>query len=135
MVFSQAIADEICEKVATSSKSLKALCKENPHWPNRPSIYRWMRDYKGFSEKFYEAKVFQINSLVDDILDIADDATNDDIDSNVFRARVRIDTRKWIAAKLAPRLYGNKVQIESNNLKEDPEIIRAQEEVKKLING
>lgn len=68
---------------------------------------------------FIEIKERQIEALVDEILDIADDGSQDYIVNkdgkvvanieHIHRARLRIDTRKWLAAKLCPRLYGDKV--------------------------
>lgn len=37
----------------------------------------------------------------------------------VARNRLRVDARKWVAAKLKPRVYGDKVQVDANvNLRE-----------------
>jgi hypothetical protein len=53
----------------------------------------------------------------DEIIDIADDAGRDvsvDNEGNqrvngeaIARSRLRVDTRKWIMSKLAPRKYGD----------------------------
>lgn len=63
--------------------------------------------------------------MVDDMLDIADDARNDYMAANdpdnpgyklngehINRSRLRVDARKWIAAKLKPKKYGEKVEHE-----------------------
>src|SRR5258706_15510763 len=46
--------------------------------------------------------------LAREILEIADAPCADQV--AVQRARNRIDTRKWLAAKLAPRKYGDRVE-------------------------
>src|SRR3990172_7086066 len=57
-------------------------------------------------------------------MDISDDGTNDWMASNdpenpgyrvngehIARSRLRVDTRKWIASKLKPKKYGEKLDI------------------------
>ncbi len=46
--------------------------------------------------------------MADELLDIADDSNLDPQDR-----RVKLDTRKWIAAKLKPRAYGDRLAVES----------------------
>jgi len=61
--------------------------------------------------------------VADEILDIADDAANDWMQrsenkgggyeingEHVTRSRLRIDSRKWIASKLKPKKYGDKIE-------------------------
>ncbi len=128
------LADEICFTVATSSKALRTLCQENSHWPNANTICEWRIKHKDFGEAYARGKQHQIEVLVDELIGIADDTSNDtivkiDSDGNekkvcnsewINRSRLRIDTRKWLAAKLCPRLYGDKVQHEAQiNIKQE----------------
>lgn len=76
-----------------------------------------MKDNKDFSDQYARAKQAQVEYVVDELLDIADDTSNDQIvDSEgqlhfnsqaIQRARLRIDTRKWLACKLVPKVYGS----------------------------
>ncbi len=110
------IAHEICEVVSTTSKGIKVLCKENEHWPSHKTLYLWLMNHKEFSDLYARAKRQQVEVIVDEILAIADDSASDSyineegklvVDhEHINRARLRVDTRKWIAAKLVPRLYG-----------------------------
>lgn len=118
------LAQEICDAIACDSKGLRRLCNENEHWPVRTIIYRWLRKHSEFRHLYMQAKENQIESLVDEILDIADNTSQDtivkfDSDGNerevcnsewINRSRLRIDTRKWLAGKLAPKIYGEKVK-------------------------
>lgn len=117
------ITHEICEEIASSTKGIKRLCKENPHWPSHNAIYRWLNKYKDFSDLYARAKQQQVEALVDSILEIADDTSNDYIindegklipnHEHINRCRLRIDSIKWLAGKLAPRIYGDKTIQES----------------------
>ena len=113
------LAEEICNAVSCSSKGIKQLCKEHEHWPSHDTIYRWLAMEKEFSDLYARATRLQIEVIVDEILEIADDASNDSVineedgkftidHEHINRSRLKIDTRKWLAAKLCPRLYGDK---------------------------
>lgn len=124
--YNEAIAKEICDIVATTPKGLKKLCAENPHWPAYSTIWLWKRTHPQFSNLYMQAKADQVEPLIDEILDISDDSENDTITRTtksgeeyeacntewLNRSRLRIDTRKWIACKLAPKIYGDKQQNE-----------------------
>ena len=74
-----------------------------------------------FSDKYARAREIQAEIRADELLDIADDATNDYMareaksgktfivadHENIQRSKLRVDTRKWIAAKLLPKKYGD----------------------------
>lgn len=117
-LYSTTVAEEICSTIATTSKGIKRLCKEISHWPSHDTIYNWLNKHEEFSDLYARAKKNQIEVLVDEILEISDDATLDNIKNddgkilishaNINRAKLRIDTRKWLASKLIPRVYGNK---------------------------
>jgi hypothetical protein len=117
------LAARICDVIASSSKGTKRLCAENPHWPCQDTLFSWLKKYPEFSEWYAKAKISQIEFLVDEILEISDDSSQDQfIDAqgktvfnpqSVNRARLKIDTRKWLACKLVPRIYGLKPEDES----------------------
>jgi len=123
--YDQKLADEICETIACSEKGLRVLCKENPHWPHKSMIMKWRLTNDRFGEQYARAKQLQIEALVDDILDISDDVSNDTIIREgkngeqyenpnsewINRSRLRIDSRKWLAAKLAPKVYGERKEV------------------------
>ena len=52
------------------------------------------------------AREAQADKLFKECLEIADKATPE----NVSVARLQVDTRKWAAARLAPKKYGDRVE-------------------------
>jgi len=121
--FTQELADKICETIATSSKGLRAICAENKI--DVSSLMKWLKENKEFSEQYARAKELQADYLVEEILEIVDDGSNDFMtitkgnesynveDREVTsRSKIRYDARKWIASKLAPKKYGDKTQTE-----------------------
>jgi len=137
---------EICETIATNGSGLATLCKANPHWPHRDTIYTWLRTQKDFADLYTQAKREQVTALVDDILEISDDSSRDvlikqDKDGNDYevfnaefaaRSRLRVDTRKWLAAKLVPRLYGENML--ARELADEMEDFKKELENQKLRN-
>lgn len=85
--------------------------------PEPATVYRWFRTHKEFCDNYARAKEDQADYFVEDILQIADIATPEDIQV----ARLRVDTRKWAASKYKPKKYGDATQIkhadaDGNNL-------------------
>lgn len=99
------IGEEIAMAISTTSKSLATLCKENPHWPKRPTIFRWRLRHPEFRDLYVYARQAQVEAFIDDVTDIADNSTPE----YAAVTRTRIDTRKWIACKLAPKVYGERI--------------------------
>lgn len=74
-------------------------------------------------EQYARARESQADKMAEDILQIADDGANDtykDKDGKVCtdqdviaRSRLRVDARKWLASKMAPKKYGEKLDVDS----------------------
>lgn len=118
------LAKEICDTIASSSKGLKRLCGDNPHWPNKDTIFTWLKNNHKFSDQYAQAKRYQIETFIDEILEIADNSSQDSLINEhgtivcnsefIARSRLRIDTRKWLASKLVPKIYG--IQYNDSNI-------------------
>ena len=101
----QELADEICEHLA-EGKSLRAWCLE-PGRPSPPLVRKWLANdaNEWFRAQYARAREEQADTLFNDILDIVDQAEDPQI------ARLRMDARKWMAGKLRPKVYGEKVEL------------------------
>jgi hypothetical protein len=117
--FTQDIADEICARIA-KGESLRAICAdEESGWlPAQSTVYEWLKANEAFSEQYTRAREAQADHYVDEIIAIADqpnvrtDPEGNVVHSDPQRDRLRVDTRKWVASKLAPKKYGDKQQVE-----------------------
>lgn len=119
--FTTEIADRICDELV-AGVSLRTICKADD-MPAASTVFKWLRDFPEFSEQYARAKEAQADALFDEILDIADDGTNDWMlsrgdDENeawrvngehIQRSKLRLDARKWMASKLQPKKYGDKI--------------------------
>ena len=120
--YTEELGTEICEAIAQSSEGLKSLIRQNPHWPRYATVRKWIRINSAFADLYARAKLDQADLLVEEILEISDDKSRDNIvkinsegeeyevcnSEWVNRSRLRVDTRKWLASKLAPKLYGER---------------------------
>ena len=105
----QAIMDEICLRLV-DGESLRKICRDD-HMPSPALICKWLaNDENGeLREQYARAKAEQADTIFQEVLDIADNATNEDVQV----ARLQIDARKWMAGKLKPKVYGDKMQNET----------------------
>ncbi len=70
-----------------------------------------VKRYKNLARTFptgTRAREERADLLAKEILEIADAPCKDAVE--VAHARNRLDTRKWLASKLAPRKYGDRVE-------------------------
>jgi hypothetical protein len=76
--------------------------------------------YIEFRHQYARAREAQADFLAEEILQIADDGENDTYATEngpavnhdvVQRSRLRVDARKWLASKLAPKKYGDKLAV------------------------
>ena len=118
--FSPEIFDQICERLS-DGESLRDICMADD-MPNKATVFRWLANDKTLSDQYARAREVQADALFDDCLAIADqyerdEKTADGATDHINRAKLRIDTRKWMAGKLRPKKYGDKIEV--NNLSSD----------------
>lgn len=89
--------------------------------PSARTIYRWMRENEAFSKQYEDAQEERVEALAHETLELADNVDEDSAVA-VQAARLKIDTRKWLAEKLYGRRYGSKQQVDlSGSVKVDHE--------------
>lgn len=117
--YSDAVAEDICAEVADGG-TLRDIC-ERRDMPARSTVYAWLSVHPDFAASYARAVDLRTELLADELLEIADDTTGDTIitDSGIRadnewinRSRLRVDTRKWLLAKLMPKKYGEKVELD-----------------------
>lgn len=119
--YSLEIARTICEHIADGMgvKQISTL----PGMPSPSLVYKWLanEDNATFRDLYARARERQADKIFEECLAIADSCENDvtigpdgeEIVNHeaIARSKLRIDTRKWMAAKLRPRKYGDRVEI------------------------
>lgn len=121
-LYSEELVDKICEKISTSSKGLHSIISENEDFPSFATVFKWLSDpeKKYFVDKYTHARELQAEFMADEMIRIADDSSNDtlmtdkgEIENKEWtnRSKLRVETRKWIASKLKPKVYGDKLDV------------------------
>ena len=113
-LYTEALASEICERMG-QGESLASIC-ESGHMPAISTIFYWLQKQPTFSDAYAHARDNMAHAIFDECLAIADEATGD-IDkegnpnnTNVQRAKLRIDTRFRMAGKLNPKVYSDRME-------------------------
>ena len=81
--------------------------------PAERTVYNWLAESDHpFLQRYTRAREIQAERLADEIVSIADDEAKDVPGDAVRRSHLRVESRKWVAAKLLPKKYGDKIQQE-----------------------
>ena len=132
-LYSYEMAREICDTVSRSHESIAALCRKFPHWPKDSIIFDWINKKPEFCAMYTRAKRAQIERHIDYIVELSDGDYYDPV--KLAQAKIQIDTRKWIAGKLVPSVYGDAQQItvsfeDEQKMKEELKELRAKLDAK-----
>lgn len=102
-------------------ESLRAICRD-PKMPGTSMMVSWLNDDAAFAAHYARACEARADALVDEIIEIADDGSGDTYETEdgivkintevVQRSKLRVDARKWVAAKMRPKKYGDKLDVE-----------------------
>lgn len=128
-IYTQELADNICEQLALGN-SMRTVCAADD-MPAMSTVFKWLREDTKFSEQYARAKQESADYMAEELLEIADDGTNDYIEKerpdgstyealnseHVQRSRLRVDTRKWLMSKMKPKKYGEKLDLTTDGEK------------------
>ncbi|TBG41885.1 hypothetical protein ELG77_08930 [Rhizobium leguminosarum] len=137
-VYSKEKADFILGLLA-DGKSLRFICDTEQGQafvpPLKPSTIRWwvVDDVDGFAAQYARARDIGLDAVADELFDIADDGSNDlmtiekgdtsyEMENKEVtnRSKLRVETRKWYLSKLAPKRYGDKLDVTHKGDEECP---------------
>ena len=113
--YTDILVDEICGRLACGEPMAKIT--QSAHMPNPVTIYRWLREKPDFQQRYADARRDGAHCLADQIQDIVDteplavfdEAGNKRYDAgSIAHNRLRMDARKWLAAKYLPKVYGDR---------------------------
>lgn len=135
MAYSDKQKEELLQTIFKSIENGKSLRKAlNEVKLSSKTFYEWIDLDDEKVKQYARATEERAEALVDEMLEIADDTSQDFVDMDmgdekgseivltkkpnyeiIQRSRLRVDARKWLVSKLAPKKYGDKLDIESNS--------------------
>jgi hypothetical protein len=86
-------------------QTISQIARHNPKICRRV-IHKWRQLDPEFADAYARAREDGLESMAEDLVSIADDTTGDPA-----RDRLRLDTRKWLLARLAAQRYGDRVAV------------------------
>lgn len=109
-ILSDEVADAIFDRLS-EGESLVQICRDET-MPSVRTVLRWAAENSDFGAEYAHAREAQAEHMDDKILTAAEAA-----DKDAAAARVKVDAYKWRAAKLAPKKYGDKIDVTSGGEK------------------
>lgn len=118
--YTPALGQEICARLA-EGETLSAICRTLPT-VDRSTVTKWVlagkrlecRDLclREFAHDYTRAREIAYLNMGDEIIDIVDDSRDDMANgrpnnAKVQRDKLRADSRKWMLAKMLPKIYGD----------------------------
>lgn len=117
------LASTICERM-WNGESLRAICRDDD-MPDRVTVLRWCEAHEEFCNQYARAREYLADFYADQCIEIADDGTNDFVEREirdgktviqldkeaVLRSKLRVETRLDLIAKMAPKRWGAKVEL------------------------
>ena len=123
MQYSKQQKEDIFERILIeirNGRALRNILKEDKGMIHADTFYQWIDKDKELAERYARACEFRADAIFEEILQIADETSNDTIIDEkgrekqnsewVNRSRLRVDARKWIVAKLHPKKYGDRIE-------------------------
>ena len=101
--YSDEWAEAFCREIS-QGHSVAEICERRDQ-PSQQSVYTWLREDEDFLERYARAREAQADKYFQEIVEIADAATP----RTVNVARLRVDSRKFTVARLAPKKYGDHI--------------------------
>lgn len=114
-------AAAICERLA-AGESLRAICRDEG-MPSQRVVFEWLAADGAFAQQYARARSQGLDEVAQEIIEISDEVEVEAVQDGeavtlkldataVARNRLRVDARKWLLAKLAPKKYGERLNLE-----------------------
>ena len=106
IVWDDALIAQLCDEIA-GGRAIHEIAETESWCPGEASIYRHMAKNEAFRSAISSARAAQQEREADECIRMADMATPEDWQV----VKLRIWARQWRAAKLAPKKYGDKLEL------------------------
>lgn len=127
---------QLCQATMETDKGIKRLCDiyraDDPGFPPARTIREWIANSEEFTAQYTRAKEMQARHIFEQIIEIADDSSEDEIfiggddesgegakrvmnSEFVQRSKLRVEARKWALSKLLPKEFGDKIEVDNKH--------------------
>jgi hypothetical protein len=115
-------------------RSARAMCVEVGI--SQRVLWNWLASDEQLMRQYLRAKELCIDAYAEEIIEISDDGSRDTYTDEkgrevtnrevIARAQLRIDARKWYAARLAPKKYGDKPPASEDVSRKMPDVYKVE---------
>ncbi len=110
--YSDEVGRQICEHLAAGN-SLTSFCVGEGR-PNYGPVFGWLATNEDFAQNYARAREVQAHNDADQQADVRRQVADGTLSPDA--ARVIIDSLKWTAGRRAPKVYGDRLQVDSDAL-------------------
>lgn len=103
-LYTPELATELCKRIASCSHGIHVICAAED-MPSVTTVYEWLYEYPEFAERYARARTAQSEVLAQDIIRLSDEANL--THEHINKAKLQVDSRKWVASKLNPKKWGD----------------------------
>ena len=103
-------ADRICDLVIDNF-TMRQI-GEFEDLPSTKVIFEWLNKYEEFREQYARAREIQAELNFDELHTLANSTDRE----NFQARRLQVDTMKWRISKTLPKKYGEKMQVDMNDV-------------------
>ncbi len=107
-LYTPALADQICAEIE-DGKSLHSVCKRKS-MPSRDAVFSWLRLHQDFSDNYVRARQTLAAKEFEEMRDLEARILAKEVDAHA--GRVVLDSMKWRLARMDPKVYGDRSQVD-----------------------
>ena len=105
----------LCEQIS-EGKSLSSALKTSEGMPSYQLVMLMLRNNPEFRTMYEKAVESRADRLAEEIIELADQEMPDGLEGPMASAwvqqkRMQVDARKWVASKLKPKTYGDRIDV------------------------
>lgn len=129
-VYRDDIASILLARIS-AGETIRTICDEED-MPNAATVRQWAVDDKppGFAARYARARQFQADSIAEEALSLADRC------DDPVKARLQVDTRKWLASKINPASFGDKTSVDHSGAVATADLAKlTDDQLRRLVAG
>lgn len=107
MTWPAEVRETILQRIA-DGESLRQIC-QGDDMPGQRTVHDWLETDEGFRSRYAQARARQADTIVDSFGDLESQVLSGELKPEA--AKVVLWSRQWRAAKLRPKVYGDKVEM------------------------
>jgi hypothetical protein len=105
----------LCEEIS-EGKSLSSALKTSDKMPSYQLVMLMLRNNPEFRSMYEKAVESRADRLAEEIIELADQEMPEGLEGPMASAwvqqkRMQVDARKWVASKLKPKTYGDRIDV------------------------